>query len=209
MMGPPWYLTGVVDELGAALAALEQAHRDEAAPHGIDEWDERPLQLALADALRGTFAVTLEAPYPSLVVRDRRRGRRCDLVLAAPDTSPEAEPERALWLELKLARQRRAGGDRDPRYAEQWRRQLVADLRKLAAEPRIHAGAIVLVAFTEDEAALERDLEGFESVMVQRGVVAGFRQVRTVPVVDRIGHRVGAIAAWPTVQNASPPGATW
>jgi hypothetical protein len=136
-----------------------------------------------------------------MIVRDRRRGRRCDLVLAAPDVSSETEPERALWLELKLARQRRTGGDRDPRYAEQWRRQLIADLRKLAAEPRIHAAAIVLIAFTEDEAALARDLDGFESVMIQRGVVAGFRQVRTLPVVDRIGHTLGAIAAWPTIQE--------
>lgn len=47
----------------------------------------------------------------------------------------------------------------------------------------------------------ERDLDGFESVMIQRGVVAGFRRVRTVAVVDRIGHRVDAIAAWPTIQE--------
>lgn len=191
-MGPPWFLGGVADELAAALAAIEAALRLEAAPHGVDEWDERRLQLALAEVLRAH----VEVPYPSTVARPRREQQRCDLVLGAAGA-----PEDALWLELKVARQRRAGGERDPRYGEQWRRHLVADLRKLAAEPRIRAAAILLIAFTDDEDVLARDLDRFESLMVRRGVIAGFRQVRTVAVQDRIGHRVGAIAAWPTVQD--------
>ncbi len=189
--GPPWFLGGVADELAAGLAAIEAALRLEGAPHGVDEWDERPLQLALADALRRHVHVAVEVPYPSTIGRQRRHQRRCDLVLSAHD----APPEDALWLELKVARQH------DPRYADQWRRQLIADLRKLSAEPGIRAAGIVLIAFTVDEDALARHLDGFESVMVRRGVHAGFRQVRTLPVQDRIGHKVGAIAAWPTIQT--------
>jgi hypothetical protein len=193
--GPPWFLGGVADALAAALVALDAALRLEDAPHGVDEWDERRLQLALADALRGRVVVGVEVPYPSTIDAPRRRQRRCDLVI-----SPDA-PEEALWLELKVARQWRAGGAREPRYADQWRRHLIADLRKLAVEPQIRAAAIVLIVFTDDEDVLARDLDRFESVMIRAGVVAGFRQVRTVPVQDRIGHRFGAIAAWPTIQE--------
>ncbi len=193
-MTPPWFLGGLADELAEGLAAIEDALRVEAAPHGVDEWDERALQHALAAALRRRYAVALEAPYPSTIGGKRSKERRCDLVVSAPD---RPLPEDALWLELKVARQRHPSGARDARYAQQWRRHLIADLRKLAAEPRIRAAAIVLVAFTEDEATLARDLDQFESVMVRADVVAGFRQVRAVPVIDRIGHRVGAVAMWP------------
>lgn len=187
--GPPWFLGGIADALAEALGAIEGALRLEAASHGVDEWDERRLQLALGEELRRHVDVAVEVPYPSTIGRMRRHQKRCDLVVGS------GVPEDALWLELKVAKQR------DPRYADQWRRQLIADLKKLAAEPRIRAAAIVLVVFTEDEQALARDLDGFESVMVRRGVTAGFRQVRTVAVQDRVGHRIGAIAAWPTVQD--------
>lgn len=203
-LGPPWFLGGIADALATALAGLDGALRLESAPHGIDEWDERRLQLALAAALSGRAAVEVEVPYPSTVGRPRRRQQRCDLVISRPPL----QAEQALWLELKVARQRRAGGTPEPRYAEQWRRHLIADLRKLAAEPRIYAAAIVLIVFTDDEHVLARDLERFESLMVRRGVIAGFRQVRTVPVQDRIGHRVGAIAAWPTIQDGPAPATT-
>ena len=57
--------------------------------------------------------------------------------------------------------------------------------------------------FTEDEPTLTRDLDGFEAVLVQHDVVAGFRQVRTVTITDRIGHRTCGVALWPTVQRAA------
>lgn len=210
--GPPWYLGDVADALADALASLEQALRAEHAPHGLDEWDERPVQHALAAALRRHYEVTLEAHYPSSAGAKRSHRARCDLVLSRPgrplhqgeslplDLCP---PEEALWLELKVVHQRKAGGARDPRYAPQWRRHLVADVTKLSTEPRITAGAAVLVAFTEDAATLARDLDAFELELTRQDVVAGFRQVRTWPVQDRIGHTLGAVAAWPTIP-ASP-----
>jgi hypothetical protein len=211
IVGPPWYVGGVADELAAALAAHEAALRLEQAPHGLDTWDERRLQHALAAALVPAFTVTLEAHYPSTDGRKRTHRPRCDLVVSRPGIPlhrgeslplPLCPPEQALWLELKVARQRRPGGAPDARYAEQWRRHLIADLRKLSAEPRIHAAAIVLVAFVEDEPTLERDLDGFESIMARHDAIAGFRQVRTTPIVDRIGNRLAAVAVWPTVQAA-------
>ena len=109
-------------------------------------------------------------------------------------------------LELKVARQWRPGGARDGRYGAQWRHHLVADLRKLADEARIHDAALVLVVFTDDEASLHRDLDGFEAMLVRHDVVAGFRHVRTVAITDRLGHRTCGVALWPTVQRGPAPG---
>ncbi len=196
----PFPKADLVAALAGALAGFEAALRLEQAVHGLDEWPETRLQLALAEALAAEHSVTREVHYPSATARKRSARGRCDLVLCARDREP-ALPEHALWLELKVARQRTSGGRVDPRYGEQWRRHLIADLKKLAGDPGIRDAAIALVAFTEDEAQLARDLDGFERLMIRRDVIAGFRQVRTLPIVERIGHRVCGVAVWPTVQG--------
>ncbi len=35
----------------------------------------------------------------------------------------------------------------------------------------------------------------------RKEVLAGFRHVRSVPIVERIGHRLCTVAVWPTVQR--------
>jgi hypothetical protein len=179
----------VVEALAGALIGFEAALRLEQAVHGLDEWPETKLQLALAEALAPVHDVAREVHYPSATGRKRSARARCDFVLRAPD--------RELWLELKVARQHTTGGRADPRYGEQWRRHLVADLKKLAGDPRIRWAAVALIAFTADEARLMRDLDDFERLLVDRDVLAGFRQVRTLPIVERIGHRVCGVAVWP------------
>ena len=196
----PWFLGDLADEIAAALATLEAQLRLAEAPHGLDEWPELPLQEALATALALRHDVTREVHYPSSAGRKRSHRPRCDLVLQtrrAPTCGP-------LWLELKIARQRKAGAIRDPRYAAQWQRHLIADLRKLGAEPLIRDAALALIAFTEDEPMLHRDLDTFESLLVRHDVIVGFRQVRVLPVVDRIGNRCCAVALWPTMQPIPP-----
>ena len=216
---PGSHLPGLADEVAAAVSELEAGLRLEQAPHGLDEWDERALQRALAAALRRDHEVALEAYYPSTAGRKLSHRPRCDLALAPRgrplhqgeslpfDLCPAAE---ALWLELKVAHQLRPGGARDGRYGEQWRRHLVADLRKMAAEPLLRHAALLLLAFTEDETILRRDLDTFEALLARHGVLAGFRQVRVVPIFERIGHQVCGIALWPAVQRGveSEAGAT-
>ena len=51
-------------------------------------------------------------------------------------------------------------------------------------------------------AVLEKDLELFENVLALKEVLAGFRQVRTVEITERIGHRFCTAALWPTVQRS-------
>jgi hypothetical protein len=59
----------------------------------------------------------------------------------------------------------------------------------------------VLVVFNESQAILDKDLEVFEDVLARKEVLAGFRQVRSVPIIERIGHRLCTVAVWPTLQR--------
>lgn len=119
----------------------------------------------------------------------------------AADSTSFADPSEALWLEVKVAYQFREGGVRHGGYGAQWRQAVVSDLKKMEAEPLIHEAGLVLVVFNESAAVLNKDLELFEDVLARKEVLAGFRQVRTVPIQDRIGHAICTIAVWPTVQR--------
>ena len=55
--------------------------------------------------------------------------------------------------------------------------------------------------FTESNEVVEKDLELFETVLAAKEVLAGFRQVRHVPISDRIGHRLCTVALWPTLSR--------
>ena len=110
-------------------------------------------------------------------------------------------PEDGLWLELKVAYQFREGGVRHGGYGNQWRDAVVEDLRKMETDPLIREAGLALVVFNESEQVLAKDLELFEDVLMRKEVLAGFRQARSVAILDRIGHRVCTVALWPTIQR--------
>jgi hypothetical protein len=159
--------------------------------------------------------VEREVHYPSTAGRKLTHRPRCDLVLTPHgrplrlDSSPPSlfdpptacPPGEALWLEVKVACQFREGGVRHGGYGPQWRQAVVADLRKMEADPLIREAALLLVVFNESPAVLEKDLQLFEDVLVRKEVLAGFRRVRGVPIQDRIGHQLCTAAIWPTVQR--------
>lgn len=208
-------LSTVADHLGDALRLAEEALRLEQAVYGMDSRDEVAIQRVLAEHLKHHHEVAREVHYPSSAGAKRSHRMRCDLVLTprgSPlrlDTAPpslfdppsQCAPSQALWLEVKVAFQFREGGVRHGGYGAQWRGAIVEDLRKMEAEPLIHEAALVLVVFNESEQVLAKDLDLFEMVMAQKEVLAGFRHVRTTPVLDRIGHRLCTVALWPTVQR--------
>ena len=72
----------------------------------------------------------------------------------------------------------------------------------MEAEPLIREAGLVLVVFNESREILEKDLELFETVLAQKEVIAGFRQVRSVPILDRVGHNMCTVAVWPTIQRS-------
>jgi hypothetical protein len=208
-------LLNVADQIQAVLRRQEEALRLEQAVYGLDSMPEVALQALLAEGLKAVGEVAREVHYPSTVGRKLSNRPRCDLVLtprgrplrldSSPptlfDPSNPCQPEEALWLEVKSAAQFRSPDVRHRGYGAQWRTGVVEDLRKMEAEPRIRLAALVLIVFVESEAILEKDLELLETLLIQKEVLAGFRQVRTLPILDRMGHRLCAAALWPTVQR--------
>jgi hypothetical protein len=210
-----WDIAQIADRLGEAIAAAESELRLEQAVYGLDTRDERALQALLAERLSAHYGVAREVHYPSSAGRKLTHRMRCDLVLFPPglplrldstlptlfDPPNFCQPPDALWLEVKVAYQFREGNVRHGGYGAQWRAAVVEDLRKMEAEPLIHEAALVLIVFNESEEVLEKDLELFEDVLVRKEVLAGFRQVRKIPLLDRIGHRLCTVAVWPTIQR--------
>jgi hypothetical protein len=214
-MSLKWDFCTLADHLGQAARAAEDELRLEQAVYGLDARDERSLQSLLAGRLGADYEVAREVHYPSTKGKKLTHRMRCDLVLSpkgfplrldrsAPglfDPPAVCEPADALWLEVKVAYQFREGGVRHGGYGAQWRQHVVDDLRKMEADPLIHEAGLVLVVFNESQAILDKDLELFEDVLARKEVLAGFRQVRSVPIVERIGHRLCTVAVWPTLQR--------
>ena len=214
-----WDFSSVADHLGEGLAAAEAELRLEQAVYGLDVKSERELQQLLAQRLGSRYEVAREVHYPSTGGRKLSHRPRCDLVL-----TPRGEPLEpavveettlftpplavtyckavdALWLEVKVAWQFRIGGIRHTGYGAQWRQKVVSDLQKMEADPLIREAGLVLAVFNESRDVLDKDLELFEDVLAMKEVLAGFRQVRSVPILDRIGHRLCTAALWPTIQR--------
>lgn len=211
-------LSQVADHLGVAVAELEEGFRLDQAVYGLDSLSEVEIQKLLAERLTAHYEVAREVHYPSSAGAKRTHRMRCDVVLSPKgwplrlDTRPaglfdpaqQCESGNALWLEVKVAYQFREGGVRHTGYGAQWRQAVVEDLRKMEEEALVKEAALVLVVFNESHEILEKDLDLFETVLAQKEVLAGFRQVRSVPIADRIGHRICTVAVWPTVQRGEP-----
>ena len=210
-----WDFSTLADHFHGAIAAAEADLRLEQAVYGLDRLDERGIQAMLAQRLNPAYEVAREVHYPSTRGKKLTHRARCDLVMSpkglplkldsAPPTlfDPTAvcEPTDALWLEVKVAYQFREGGVRHMGYGSQWRQAVVEDLRKMEAETLIRDAGLVLIVFNESQVILDKDLELFEDVLARKEVLAGFRQVRSVPITDRIGHNLCTVALWPTVQR--------
>lgn len=205
----------LASQIGAILTAREAELRLEQAVYGMDSLDELQLHALIADGLKPHYDVAREVHYPSTFGKKLSNRKRCDLVLSptgAPlrlDSKPPSLfdpqvftlPQEAFWLEVKSAYQFRAPDVRHSGYGQQWRSAVIEDLRKMDAEPLIHSAALLLIVFTESQELLEKDLQQLEDVLVLKEVLAGFRQVASVPITDRLGHRLCTAALWPTVSR--------
>jgi len=205
----------LADQLRTVLEHAEADLRLEQAVYGLDTKDEKAIQALLAEGLKAYYDVAREVHYPSTVGKKLTHRPRCDLVLtergrplkldsAVPslfEPDDQAQSAEALWLEVKCAYQFRAPDQRHLGYGPQWRTAVVEDLRKMEAEAGIREAGLVLVVFNESHDILQKDLELFEDVLMRKEVLAGFRQVRSVAILDRMGHRVCTVAVWPTIQR--------
>jgi hypothetical protein len=210
-----WDFSTLADHLAAILSQAEGDLRLEQAVYGLDAKDELALHALLAEGLRGYYEVAREVHYPSTLGKKLTHRPRCDLVVSPRgralrlDSTPPTlfdppnlcQPCDALWLEVKVAYQFREGGVRHGGYGAQWRSAVVEDLRKMEGDPTIREAGLVLLVFNESPDILEKDLQLFEDVLAQKEVLAGFRHVRSVPIQERMGHRLCTAAVWPTLQR--------
>lgn len=210
-----WDFHTLANDFRDAISGAEADLRLEQAVYGLDRLDELGIQALLSESLKPSYEVTREVHYPSTRGRKLSHRARCDLVLSPKglplrlDSAPLSlfdpvklcEPPDALWLEVKVAYQFREGNVRHMGYGPQWRHAVVEDLKKMEADPLIHDAGLVLVVFNESQSIFDKDLELFEDVLARKEVLAGFRQVRSVPITERIGHNLCSIAVWPTVQR--------
>lgn len=214
-------LTELAEQVAAALQLAEQELALEQAVHGLDTRSELSLQTLLGERLGRHFDVAREVHYPSSAGAKRTHRQRCDLVLSpkgvplAPQSGQQLQLAlsgpgpgsgtctlaEAFWLEVKVAYQFRPGGLHHKGYGAQFRRAVVADLRKLAAEPLIHHAALLLIVFNESAAIASKDLDLFESLLIHKEALAGFRHVRSLPIQERIGHHLCTAALWPILKK--------
>jgi hypothetical protein len=214
-MSLKWDFSTLADQLSQILTQAEAGLRLEQAVYGLDSKDERSIQVLLAEGLSAWYEAVREVHYPSTSGRKLSHRQRCDLAITPKgrplrlDSTPPTlfdpkdlcEPGDALWLEMKCAYQFREGGIRHGGYGAQWRSAVVEDLRKMEAEAPIREAGLVLIVFNESQEILEKDLELFENVLMEKEVLAGFRQVRSVPIWERNVHRLCSAAVWPTIQR--------
>jgi hypothetical protein len=210
-----WDFSTLADHLGQIVHQAEADLRLEQAVYGLDAKEELQLHTLLAQGLTHYYEVAREVHYPSTHGKKLTHRPRCDIVLspkgrplkldAQPPTlfdSPNlSTPDQALWLEVKVAYQFREGHIRHTGYGPQWRNSTIADLRKMESDPLIHEAGLILVVFNESEQILTKDLDLFERLLIEKEVLAGFRQVRSIPILERMGHRISTIALWPTLQR--------
>lgn len=210
-----WCFSTLADHLAGAMERAEADLRLEQAVYGLDAREELEIHSILALGLQKHYEVAREVHYPSSAGKKLTHRQRCDLVLsergrplrldsAVPtlfDPANQADPGEALWLEVKVAFQFREGGATHGGYGAQWRTNVVEDLKKMEGEPLIKEAGLVLIVFNESEQILQKDAELFENILALKEVLAGFRQARSVKILDRIGHKVCSVLVWPTIQR--------
>ncbi len=195
-----WSWSALADALAAGLGRAADAIELEQAVHGLDACGELELhpvfQAALRDAGHGVFP---EQRFP----RDRSRrkrsaGARCDLVVTPDAGTPldDAALGEALWIEIKVVAQfRQAGPNRG--YARALQSPVWKDVEKLASDPAIVHGLVVLILFTADAATADHDLDVWRTRATERGLHLWPRVQRSLPIGDRLGNRLCTVALFP------------
>lgn len=207
-----WSIADIADAIEAGLRRRMEQLDLEQSVTGLDALDEVPLHAILADSLaEAGYGVHREQRYPADRAKRREsEGERCDLVLTPdgrslkePDAKatlfdrPDAvEPDEAFWLEVKLVAQFTEEGP-NRNYASQLLSTVRHDVTKLSKDPDILRAGILIVLFVRDAIVAEHDLGVWQDRCLQRGLPIGAPSVRTLPMTDRLGNGVCAIAVYP------------
>ncbi|MBX3386803.1 MAG: hypothetical protein KF768_09545 [Phycisphaeraceae bacterium] len=124
-----------------------------------------------------------------------------DAAAAVRDHPPGAcSPEDAFWLEVKAVGQYayvRGVPGPNRTYASQLTRGVVGDLVKLRSDATLLHTASLLVLFCESLPIAEHDIGLLAHRCLDRDLPVWTPEVRSFPIVDRIGNGVCALALFP------------
>lgn len=195
-----WSWSALADALAAGLARAADAIELEQAVRGLDAYGEIELHPVLGAALRDAgFGVFHEQRFPrDRNQRKRSAGARCDLVLT-PDAGTPLDDDAlgdALWIEVKVVAQFAPLGPHRG-YARALQTPVWGDVKKLARDPTIVHGLMVLVLFTVDAVTADHDLDVWCTRAVELGLHLWPRAQRSLPIGDRLGNRLCTVALFP------------
>lgn len=196
MIDWPTAAEAVAEALAAGLTRAAEEVELEQAVHGLDARSELELHPILHAALREAgYGVAAEQRFP----RDRHQrkrsvGARCDLVVTPGGALDDLGD--AMWIEVKVVAQFHPLGP-NRSYAAALQSPVWKDVEKLASDPAIAHGIVLLVLFTADAVTADHDLEVWRARAVERGLHLWPRVQRTLPIGDRLGNRLCTVALFP------------
>jgi hypothetical protein len=212
MSHPRWSIADLADALAEGVRAMSEALDREQAVRGFDLADEVDLHPPIAAALIAAgYGVHRECRFPADRAKRRQsEGERCDVVithdgrtLRAPDHPPtlfdpaDAVPlDDAFWMEVKTVSQFRESGP-NPTYASQLLSTVRKDVTKLSKDAGILHAGLLLLLFVERDDVAEHDLNVWQDRCLQRGLPIGAPARRSIPITDRHGHGICALALYP------------
>jgi hypothetical protein len=207
-----WSGADLADALIQGLGHFEANLAREQAVQGMDALDEVDLHPHLAAMLqRAGFGVVREVRYPAArAIRRKSEGRRCDLVLT-PDDRPLHDPDAAatlfddpeavqlddaFWLEVKTVAQFNETGA-NATWASELLSSVRNDVAKLAADPALHHKGLLIVLHAASDEVIEHDLGVWQDRCLEKGLPIGAPWRRRMPLLDRLGNTVCAVALYP------------
>lgn len=108
-----------------------------------------------------------------------------------PGLEPGALPEDAYWIEVKSVAQVsfvEGVPVGNPSYGSQLVRGPAVDLAKLAREPMVSAGGVLVLLFAEDAAVARHDLGEMVNALLGRDLPIRSPEIEFVEIADRAGN---------------------
>lgn len=151
-------------------------------------------------------------PEPDQRIRDAIRTRRerakAEALLFAPEPDSNAvAPEDCLWIEVKCVGQfTYTHGVPGPNraYSAELTGAVRKDVAKLASDPLIRHGLLLVLLFSDSRRVAEHDLGVAGNRALDRNVPLKSIRMEHSPIADRVGNQVMTVAAFESDPRLSP-----
>ena len=116
------------------------------------------------------------------------------------DNDSVCQPQEAYWIEVKVVGQfQYVDGVPMPNtvYASELTKAPKLDVIKLASEPMIHAGAILVIVFAEHEDTGPHDISHAAGIWIEQGLPISIPEIRSFPIPNYGGNEWCSIGLIP------------